>query len=319
MSNSSSPKHTSAAHTGSPSHQGHTIKEDRLATYRNGRERDMSITKYRQVEVVEYNPPIEAIKHGKGEGAMRYIFGDLPLDEFEENKIKEMLAYLKTRHVSLKNTAFSNKHLLLRYLQGNEYDFVKAWDDIKRHVRWRQNFRMIEDKHKLEKLLNNGYCYIHGRDKYLRPIIVFRAKAFLDGQDPDNIIHVVYYWFEFIITKMLAWNKVEQWRVIMDLQDVTFYNAPISLLKDIAINLQRNYRGYLAQMTFINAPIFFWGLWQAISLVLPQSTREKIVLCTSDYKSEFSKYINLNQLEQKYHGLAPNVTFFKEPVLPPLN
>ena len=104
----------------------------------------------------------------------------------------------------------------------------------------------------------------------------------------------------------------------MDLQDVTFYNAPVSLLKDIAINLQRNYRGYLAQMSFINAPIIFWGLWQAISLVLPQSTREKIVLCTSDYKSELLRWININQLEEKYHGTAPNVNSYFEPVLPPL-
>ncbi|KAH8740604.1 hypothetical protein FG386_002186 [Cryptosporidium ryanae] len=311
-------------HSGSSPHRSHNNahhgvnKEDRLSMYRNGREKDVTITKYRPVEVVEYVPPAEAIKHGKGENSMRYIFGDLPLDDFEETKIKEMLAYLKSRHVSLKNTAFNDKHLLLRYLQGNEYDFVKAWDDIKRHVRWRQNFRMIEDRHKLERLLRNGYCYIHGRDKYMRPIIIFRAKAFLDGEDPDNIIHVVYYWFEFVITKMLSWNRVEQWRVIMDLQDVTFYNAPVSLLKDIAINLQRNYRGYLAQMSFINAPIIFWGLWQAISLVLPQSTRDKIVLCTSDYKSELFRWINANQLEKKYHGTAPNVSSFLDPILPPL-
>ncbi|TRY50144.1 SEC14/CRAL-TRIO lipid binding domain [Cryptosporidium tyzzeri] len=318
MTNSPSSKHQTP-HSNSPTHHGHTIKEDRLAKYRNGREKDLTVTKYRPLEVVNFNPPIDAIRYGFGENGMRYIFGDLPLDEFEEGKIREMHIYLKSRHVSLKNTAFCDSHLLLRYLQGNEYDFVKAWDDIKRHVRWRQNFRMIEDRNKLEKLLRNGYCYIHGRDKLLRPIIVFRAKAFLDGEEPDNIIHVVYYWFEFVITNMLAWNRVEQWRVIMDLQDVTFYNAPISLLKDIATNLQRNYRGYLAQMSFINAPIIFWGLWQAISLVLPQSTRDKITLCTSDYKSELLRWINPNQLEKKYHGTASDVNSFREPVLPPLH
>ncbi|EEA07661.1 CRAL/TRIO domain-containing protein [Cryptosporidium muris RN66] len=302
---------------GVPNSHGHHMKEDKLSKYRNGAERDLDITKYRPEEAVYYNPPIEAIKYGQGETGMRYVFGDLELDNYEEQKVTEMLAYLKNRHVSLRNTAFNDKHLLLRYLQGNEYDFVKAWDDIKRHVRWRQHFRTIEDCHKLQKLLETGYCYIHGRDRFMRPIIIFRAKAFLDGQEPDDILHMVYHWFEFIIMKMLVWNKIEQWRVIMDLEDVSFYNAPISLLKDIAINLQRNYRGYLAQMTFINSPIVFWGLWQAISLVLPQSTREKISLFTSEYKNDLLKYIHPNQLEKKYGGDAPNVTLFSEPVLPP--
>eukprot|EP00921_Rhytidocystis_pertsovi_P013648 GHVQ01022139.1.p1 GENE.GHVQ01022139.1~~GHVQ01022139.1.p1 ORF type:complete len:452 (-),score=55.06 GHVQ01022139.1:1481-2836(-) len=265
--------------------------------------------------VREYHPPPEAIRQETGK-KIRKIFGDMPLEDYEIEAEAQMHRQLLENGFPLAGTIFESRHQRLRYLQGNEWDIERCQADMSKHLEWRATHLPVRDE-AVSDILPLGYCYIHGRDRYMRPVVVIRCKE-LQTADRDKAVLCIVYWLEFVIANLLVPNRIEQWRVIIDMADCALYNVPAIILKDVAMTLARNYRGRLHQMTIINAPLIFWGIWQVISLVLPESTRQKISIMAYGFEPEFRKVIHDCQLEEKYGGTCPDVAInYVEPTMPP--
>lgn len=260
-------------------------------------------------EALLYTPTPEEIYKPVGRGQfVRLIFGDLPLTPYEKSEVAKVKEALRHEPRVFQNTIFADDHFIVRFLQGNEWDVPKCIEDMHRHLHWRKThlplvFRVIAP------LLARGYCYIFGRDHQMRPIVVIRCKEFINAE-PEEVVNVLLFWLEFAIHRLLVKDRVEQWRVIIDLDQCSAFRAPIGTLKDIADNLMRNYRGRLAQMLVINSGFFFWSVWQLLSVVLPERTKQKIVLYTTNYQADLFTHVRRNQVEARYGGTCPDVTEF---------
>eukprot|EP00923_Selenidium_pygospionis_P039637 GHVN01068853.1.p1 GENE.GHVN01068853.1~~GHVN01068853.1.p1 ORF type:complete len:226 (-),score=34.37 GHVN01068853.1:697-1374(-) len=117
--------------------------------------------------VLTFEPPPDAVKIGVDEAQLRLVFGNMlsdmvlelnespaipdklpinlvlkrpnpiPLTEFEKSHIKEMHRFLKAKGVRLYGTVFEDGRFMLRYLQGNKWDYEKTLEDMQRHMAWR--------------------------------------------------------------------------------------------------------------------------------------------------------------------------------------
>ncbi|KAF8820952.1 putative polyphosphoinositide binding protein [Cardiosporidium cionae] len=186
-------------------------------------------------EVVKnFIPPPEAIVWKfDGEQSIRLIFGDLPLDRFEETKLHNLFIELRKTNFPLKGTCFEGHDYLLRFLQGNEWDVPRCIEDMKRHLEWAKiTFPLPLDV--IDRSLKEGYCYISGRDYYLRPVFIIRCVT-LQNCAMKEALDVVIYWLEYIKQKMLVKNRIDQWRVIVDLGGCTLTHFPISTMKEVAL------------------------------------------------------------------------------------
>ncbi|EPR60260.1 polyphosphoinositide binding protein, putative [Toxoplasma gondii ME49] len=267
-------------------------------------------------EAINYKPTPDEVYKPVGNGAfVRLIFGDLPLTPYELGEVTKVKEALKNEPNMFVDTVFSDDRYVVRFLQGNNWDVEKCITDMRRHLVWRSTNLPVSVA-TVTPHLSKGFCYVFGRDKCLRPIFIIRCKEFINAE-PESVLPVVLFWMETMIHKLLVKNRVEQWRVIIDLDQCSAFSTPAFILKEIADTLTRNYRGRLSQMLIIKSSFVFWGMWQLVSVVLPERTKQKICLYTSNFQNDLFSHVNKNQVEERYGGTCPNVKEFDGIFMPP--
>ncbi|SBT71374.1 CRAL/TRIO domain-containing protein, putative [Plasmodium malariae] len=287
-------------------------------------------------KVLSYKPSKEEIKyyHNNKQKSIRYIFCNQELDDYEKEKIRELKDFVnnlkqkeweqkkveegkekaETYESLFADTVFNDDNYVLRFLQGNEYNFEKCYYDMVRHLEWRKENLPVKYED-VKDILNNGYIYVHGRDKQMHPIIVINCKNFITANAKD-VLKVVYYWLEYIISKLFVEGKIEQWRVIMDLSSCGVLNIPIGTLKDISRCLSCNYRSRLSKMLVLSAPLFVTGIWHMLKSIIPVVTQQKITISSSEIDKKLLDQVDVDQLERKFGGTCDNATVFTEPIMP---
>ncbi|SOV23354.1 CRAL/TRIO domain-containing protein, putative [Plasmodium sp. DRC-Itaito] len=297
---------------------------------------DNTVSSYLSKEVLDYEPTKEEIKfyHKNNLKSLRYIFCGKELDDFEKQKIRELKEFVnklklkekekekdkekekevETYETIFKNTLFDDDNYVLRFLQGNEFVYERCYNDMLRHLTWRKENLPIPLSD-VQNFLDKGYCYIHGRDKQMHPIIIINCKNIISANTKD-VLKVFYYWLEFCISKLLIEGKVEQWRVIIDLTSCSVLNIPIATLKDISKNLSCNYRSRLCKMLVLSAPLVVTGIWHMLKSIIPVVTQQKITITSSEKEKKLLDHVQANQLEKKFGGSCENATVFTEPILP---
>jgi len=72
---------------------------------------------------------------------------------------------------------FRNKDII-RFLQANGYKPKTAVKDLQQNIEWRVEHLPIILTDIQKELLDNGYLYTHGRDKFFRPLVVHNPKVY---------------------------------------------------------------------------------------------------------------------------------------------
>ncbi|ETW52908.1 hypothetical protein PFUGPA_05216 [Plasmodium falciparum Palo Alto/Uganda] len=198
--------------------------------------------------------------------SLRYIFCGKELDDFEKQKIRELKEFVnklklkekdkekdkekevETYQTIFKNTLFDDDNYVLRFLQGNEFVFERCYNDMLRHLTWRKENLPIPLSD-VQIFLDKGYCYIHGRDKQMHPIIIINCKNIISANTnfKENVL-----------------------------------NIPIATLKDISKNLSCNYRSRLCKMLVLSAPLVVTGIWHMLKSIIPVVTQQKITITSSE-------------------------------------
>ncbi|EKX72319.1 conserved hypothetical protein [Theileria equi strain WA] len=282
--------------------------------------------------VREFKPTEELIKSTTKSGAkIRFIFSDVEFTDFEKEHIHAFKIFatqkldgpqlesglaIESFSRRFNNTVFGNDGYLLRYLISNDYSYPDVLNDMYNHLKWRKSTLPIR-RIDVESEIARGFVYIHGRDKFMRPIIVMRS-ALMDKNRHEAILKTIYFMLELCIEKLLVPGRVEQWKVIIDLDGTNLFNIQVALLKQIAKSLSVNYRARLSQMFIINAPFILSCIWNLVKNVIPQVTQEKIVISSGKNSKKLLDMAHPSQLEARFGGKAPNVTMFDIPIMPEL-
>ena len=70
------------------------------------------------------------------------------------------------------------KRNIIRFLQANDYKTKPAVQELQSHLVWREkNLPIILNPVRME-LLDNGFLYTHGRDKFFRPLVIHNPVVF---------------------------------------------------------------------------------------------------------------------------------------------
>ncbi|CDI75900.1 CRAL/TRIO domain-containing protein, related [Eimeria praecox] len=162
---------------------------------------------------------------------VRLIFGDLDLLPHEVEGLFKVRREMEVDKELRDSPVFADERYTLRFLQGNDWDTTRCIADMRRHLKWRAA-NLPTPRVAVEHLLPKGFIYIHGRDHALRPILVIRCKHLMDSEVGDVLL-VVKYWLEFTLGRLLVKNKVEQWRVIVDLEDCSIMCTPVGILRHV--------------------------------------------------------------------------------------
>ncbi|ORM40628.1 CRAL-TRIO domain-containing protein C3H8.02 [Babesia sp. Xinjiang] len=260
---------------------------------------------------------------------IRFIFSNVQFTNFELEHIRAFKVFaiqklegpqldtnlaLESFKRRFGGTAFADDGYLLRCLIGNNYRYQAALDDMKENLQWRKSTLPIR-RHEVEGVLSRGIIYVHGRDRCMRPVVVLQLSN-VGKCSHELVLRCIFFMLELTIRKLMIPGRIEQWRVIVDMNGTNLLGMQVTLIKQIARALTVNYRGRLSQMFLINAPYIISGLWGLVKNVLPEVTQEKIQISSGKNTKKLLENMDASQLEKKFGGTAANVSVYDIPVMP---
>jgi len=255
-------------------------------------------------------------KNIKNDQGVRLFFdGNMKYDETEHKQIATFKAYCEKQNYVIPEMWTDN--MLLRFLYANAFKNEKMLNAVKEHTAWREQKIPATFTESVKAFLEKGILYIHGRDNKFRPIIVFRAYL-IDAKtfDVDQMIDGLTYFFEYVIDNFLLPGQVENWVFITDLNGMGMSSIPYGPIKKLLSFLQNNYRGRLAVMYNVNTPTFITVPWKMAKAFLEESTVKKINFLKKQVPEPLFQIANHCQVEIKYGGTAPNLTYYWPPHIP---
>jgi hypothetical protein len=249
---------------------------------------------------------------------IRFIFYKTEFTNFEQDQISQFQSYLQT---SGQDPYILPKEELLRILIGCRFNFAKSCSALQLSLAWRNatfpnGLRSLSNK--VEDLLNSGSIYIHGRDHKYRPLIVLNSgKLELGRYSIEDYTNLLCYILEFAVVQLMLPGHIENWIILTDLNGQSLTSLPITQLKAIISTLQNNYRCRMIVNYVVNSPKSLKYLWVMIKKFIEPHTVHKIRIMSEASPLEMKTHFNPYQYEEKYGGLAPNLTSnFWPPVLP---
>mmetsp|Transcript_98345 Transcript_98345/g.249622 ORF Transcript_98345/g.249622 Transcript_98345/m.249622 type:complete len:797 (+) Transcript_98345:96-2486(+) len=260
-------------------------------------------------EVALFEPTNAEIFHA-GSGA-RQIFLNTKLKDEETAKLKEFRQYLVEKKV------VENGDVLPRYFESAALRIVhtskgkldKAVDLVKASQKERVRRLPIAETDVLDDL-KGGFMYWHGRDKQCRPLLIIRLERIgAMAKDKERAVKAVLYSLEYALRYVLVPGRVENWVVLIDLENVLSVINPLSIggmvgvASAIATALEKVYCGRMVWVKIINMPSNM--LARAINGVIPAEKKDKVGFPT-DVKKEIAPFFEPNQLEERYGGSAAN-------------
>jgi hypothetical protein len=119
--------------------------------------------------------------------SQRLIFYGQKWQDIEIQHLKGFAEHMKNKNLSLPD--WWPEQETLRCLHASNWDYNKTFTDINIIINWRATNLPIklEDVH--ARLLRSGFFTVHGRDKFLRPVMIMRPLVLLrEGLADANLL-----------------------------------------------------------------------------------------------------------------------------------
>lgn len=272
-------------------------------------------------EMYRYFPrskDIITIDRKKPEESYRFIFnGDgCPKTDFEIKKLKEFSSYMD-KQGKLKFPEWWLESDTLRFLQASEYDIPKTYKLIKENNDWLKTIPNTINK-RIKDLLNYGFLYMYGRDRFFRPVIVVELKRVNELEDSnytyEEINQCIVYFMNYIITYMLIPGQIENWDILTDFEGIGI--SSLGSFKKIIGTLSK-YRGRVYRNYMINLGTFLKTGVKGAMNIMGSSSAKKIKILSGSELGQIQELIRRDNIQVKYSGSAKNVSYGENNLFPP--
>ena len=116
------------------------------------------------------------------------------------------------------------------------------------------------------------------------------------------------FFFEFLLKEFMLEGQVENWIVIIDLNEIGIMGLPMNNLINILKYLSSNYRSRMYKCYVLNAPGSVSIPWSMLSGFIDESTSKKIEFNEANIIRSINSHCNLSQIQVRHGGKAPNLT-----------
>lgn len=121
------------------------------------------------------------------------------------------------------------------------------------------------------------------------------------------MVYLANFQIDYVIRHGLIPGKIENWTVILDMNNVGLTQIPKSLLQGMISAMTKNYRGRMFKLFVLNVAWLVRGLWKLVKTLIDEFTASKInIYGGNDFKEDILKIIDAESLEARYAGKLPN-------------
>ena len=116
----------------------------------------------------------------KPDKMQRLVYSEpIELTEFEEYHILYFMQYAKSVGYEISQEFMGKDRLLLKFIAGAKFDYVKAMKSMMDHSLWlRRTFPVSFGS--VGPLLQSGIMYVTKRDKMFRPVVMVNIRRLLE-------------------------------------------------------------------------------------------------------------------------------------------
>ena len=236
---------------------------------------------------------------------------------FEKKDPEEYLPHEKEAFESFQKYFSENRIELPEYwtesetrkcIQATNFNNYKTLEKMKECI----NYKVTEkDFNRIRDILSSGMIYMHGLDCNYRPIIciiVSRFVKLMDVYPIENFIYAIYFFINYLSEHIFIPGQVENWVMIADLSNVSFWKPPTKILK-IFNFLQNKYLCRLCSLYVYGMNYVLTVCWKIVKKLIDERTAQKFNFISGqdDIKNFVLNKIHPSQLEQKFGGNAENV------------
>ena len=204
-----------------------------------------------------------------------------------------------------------------RFLVTNNFKIKDSLKNIMAHLEWRKKIKpmVLNETHK--DMLDEGYIYIHGRDKCLRPICCANLGVINKlGCEVDDGVFMNWFVCFYLIENFLCKGKVENWLFVADYCGLSLSKLPTKTLKKIMTEAQEHLKCRVRMFFYFNVTFGLRAIWTMVSPFLDKIIKHKTIMTGELVDDRFLSMAHPSQIEEKFGGEASNVSQFWPPYCP---
>ena len=240
-----------------------------------------------------------------GELKQRLIFYKQAWSDSEQKAVLEFKQFCKTKGQKIPTRDAE----ILKWLYGKGFDNQKTLDALMVKINFINEQLPYKVSTGVFELLNNGFIYICGRDRFYRPIMVVRQAVLNSLPEPpseQDLIGCAMIMMEYFQWHMMTPGHVENGINIMDNQHQGVTAIPIFKLKTVLSTIQSMYKSRNRVIFSVRSNPMISLLFNAISYFLDEPTQKKVNMTTENSHPLMHELIAPNQLEQCFGGTFPD-------------
>ena len=167
---------------------------------------------------------------------------------------------------------------------------------------------------KMIDCLNLGLFYSFGRDRCLRPILIFRPKVSVDHKiQLEDAIQTSHFVLQYVIENMMFEGKVENFITILDSEKLSFTQLPKMWIVSFVNTFNHFYYQRNVWLAILNAHWSVNMLYAIAKPFLHETTKKKTIFSSENTWDTLTMKVDPKQLEEKYGGEAENLKEFWPP------
>jgi len=262
-------------------------------------------------EVLSFEPDAGTIVHTfKNGDRERKLHLNTELREDEKELLRQLREKARDQGVAFMP---SLTVAATRYISQARGDVDKALTLMKKTHEWRMQYfdRPMCERSILEDM-SHGIAYFCGRDRSMRPTLVFRAKRipaqWHRERNYDKVIGVVVFCVEYFLRHMVLPGRAEGINILCDMADMGISQVPVQALTEMHKSMGSHYTGRVFKFYICNLSWVLKGLVSVAKGILSDRQNQKLVFVSK--KEELQKDFALHQLEADLGGTMPQVQEF---------
>lgn len=168
-----------------------------------------------------------------------------------------------------------------------EWKYPEGMKELRDHLDFLKTTLPIVLTEPMMELLDSGLYYMYGRDKSLRPLMMFCPKVITTLKiELEEAMMATHFVAQYVVQYKMYPGKVENWLTVLDLGKLGMTSLPKKWIMSFVKNFNHNYYQRNCGMFLLNVS---WGvnaMWAIVKPFVHPTTREKLTF----EKSNSSKY-----------------------------
>lgn len=147
-------------------------------------------------------------------------------------------------------------------------------------------------------------------------VVLDIPKIDLKKHSVQDYVDLTVFLMQFIIEYMLIPGKIENWVNVVEMGKLGIRDLPFKPMIKLCGTLQKIYKCRLAHSFVLNPPSSIYYMWTCVKPFIDKATQEKVVFENKAFSTTMLEMCDLDQVEKRFGGNAPNLEKFWPPIFP---